>query len=714
MSTLNSIQEAQLFSEIRTFAYSVENLINLPSVSESTLKLSPALSSHINEYENVLILNENLSKLDREQFRIGIDPFNEWLKENYSALALSYQQLNEGIWDSLKAAGSWVGDKFQALGDTIGQGVKAAGSYLLNSTPWGKKIIAFIKALTEGGSTIGVFQLLLDIIGIIPASFIGIPIDTAADCINAIIYFNRGMTLNGIISLIAALPMGDVIKTLKVTAAKPLKALGDVVRGVAGKDPKAAEQAARVLAKMEGSKSFMEKLSSPIKMLTQGVNTVIKAIVGFLSKFLPASWKAKVEAWLIRNFDAPVRTTKESFELAEKYIADPAYSKLAKADIRNSTNYASNLSRAKGNAAIRDIKVNNINGAAMKTNAIVVNDAAVQAVKKYGYIKPAALDSIVHAGPREVKSLFTSIEQSSHFAKMDAQIQTVVKNIVKDPEVFITASKRAKNLNRSLDQILALVKTGKKRKTVKLATFLLLMLRNYCKDNINCVESYMKGAYRIGNKMQDFILKESFDVDSIKMNPADVIDQNADPLATANTMPQGIKLDSNTKVDRDPCHSVENQVKTMQSTEFIKSFTPEEKFGGTTPMSDTDADQMFDQGVNPVMKLLGAEPIMKSASSEYPMRPITERVKFVEILDEDTMKINIPKDKEEEEARYKKFLENETSKGELTREQIIKIINEQRKKDDDLENTFNAHSNNSSMSTNESRVLSFKNFNISK
>jgi len=64
-------------------------------------------------------------------------------------------------------------------------------------------------AMTEDGSAIGMFQFLLDIIGLIPSSLIGIPIDIAANLLNAIIYFIRDKFLLGVLNLIA---MVDITK----------------------------------------------------------------------------------------------------------------------------------------------------------------------------------------------------------------------------------------------------------------------------------------------------------------------------------------------------------------------------------------------------------------------------------------------------------------------------------------------------------------------
>lgn len=76
-------------------------------------------------------------------------------------------------------------------------------------------------AMTEDGSAIGMFQFLLDIIGLIPSSLIGIPVDIAANLLNAIIYFIRDKFLLGILNLIAMVDITKAFSWIK-KAIKPL------------------------------------------------------------------------------------------------------------------------------------------------------------------------------------------------------------------------------------------------------------------------------------------------------------------------------------------------------------------------------------------------------------------------------------------------------------------------------------------------------------
>lgn len=75
--------------------------------------------------------------------------------------------------------------------------------------------------LTEGGSPIGILQLILDFVGLVGDAFtvVGLPIGMVADFINAMIYFYRGKNILGVISLIAMIPFGgDVAKGFKGVA----------------------------------------------------------------------------------------------------------------------------------------------------------------------------------------------------------------------------------------------------------------------------------------------------------------------------------------------------------------------------------------------------------------------------------------------------------------------------------------------------------------
>lgn len=87
-------------------------------------------------------------------------------------------------------------------------------------------IKAFLSAMTNGGTARGIFQFVLDLIGLIPASAFGIPVDTAANLLNAIIYFWNSEYLLGLINIVAMIPTGGIFTApLKVAAKTSSKVL---------------------------------------------------------------------------------------------------------------------------------------------------------------------------------------------------------------------------------------------------------------------------------------------------------------------------------------------------------------------------------------------------------------------------------------------------------------------------------------------------------
>ena len=141
-------------------------------------------------------------------------------------------------------------------------------------------------ALTENGSPMGILHLILDIIGFVPASWVGFPIDVIADGLNALIYLFEGQYGSAIISAIAAaLPgIGDFAKTLKL--AKGFRNINKLAE-VAFKTGKADKSLVRILAKEDpGTLAKFFELFSAAKPvvgffanLGKGVGRIIEAVL---------------------------------------------------------------------------------------------------------------------------------------------------------------------------------------------------------------------------------------------------------------------------------------------------------------------------------------------------------------------------------------------------------------------------------------------------
>jgi hypothetical protein len=149
-------------------------------------------------------------------------------------------------------------------------------------------LVGLWNALTEDSSPIGILQFVLDLIGFIPASYFGFPIDIVADGLNAIIYMFRGRWLDAGISAIAAfLPgIGDVAKAVKYgkNAAKLEKAFESII-----KTGKAEEKLIAELAADSGAKVVLDGMSSVGTTMVKVFHGIVSGI-GHILSIPPISW----------------------------------------------------------------------------------------------------------------------------------------------------------------------------------------------------------------------------------------------------------------------------------------------------------------------------------------------------------------------------------------------------------------------------------------
>ena len=139
--------------------------------------------------------------------------------------------------------------------------------------------------LTEGGSPIGILQLVLDFVGLVgdAFTFIGLPIGMIADFINAMIYFYRGKNILGVISLIAMIPFGgDVAKGFKGVAGAFSKPFSKITTKGAGET--IAKESAEVLIKQEGktfskSKRFLEYIKKSAAKIAANISSAISFLL---------------------------------------------------------------------------------------------------------------------------------------------------------------------------------------------------------------------------------------------------------------------------------------------------------------------------------------------------------------------------------------------------------------------------------------------------
>lgn len=198
-------------------------------------------------------------------------------------------------------------------------------------------------ALTEDSSPIGILQFLLDLIGFIPASYVGFPIDVVADGLNAIIYMFRGRWLDAGISAIAAfLPgIGDAAKAVKYgkNAAKLEKAVESII-----KTGKAEEKLIAELAADSGAKVVLDGMSSVGTIMMKVFHGIVSGI-GHLLSTPPISWLTfggskwvgkKLIAW-VDDVITPIARNLENFGTASLKGGEDIASVIKSGDISKIT-----------------------------------------------------------------------------------------------------------------------------------------------------------------------------------------------------------------------------------------------------------------------------------------------------------------------------------------------------------------------------------------
>jgi hypothetical protein len=176
-------------------------------------------------------------------------------------------------------------------------------------------------ALTENGSPLGIVHLLLDIIGFIPASYFGFPVDIVADGLNALIYLFEGQYGSALISAIAAaIPgIGDAAKTLKLAkgfkkmnslaevAFKTGKADSKLVKALATEDPSTY---AKFISLFTGAKPVISFFAGIAKGIGRGIEALLRSwpismLFGKIGKKL-GKWLDDAVEPITKNLDSAI------------------------------------------------------------------------------------------------------------------------------------------------------------------------------------------------------------------------------------------------------------------------------------------------------------------------------------------------------------------------------------------------------------------------
>lgn len=146
---------------------------------------------------------------------------------------------------------------------------------------------SLLSAITEGGTAIGILHLILDIIGLVPGSWVGFPIDVVANLLNALIYGARGMWFLAILSAIAAIPANYVFKGLKLSLtpfAKILDKLGIAIFKADTAAVKVASAELKATAGIDKASTLAKGLEGFIGFIKGSLVTILKAVGSLLGK----------------------------------------------------------------------------------------------------------------------------------------------------------------------------------------------------------------------------------------------------------------------------------------------------------------------------------------------------------------------------------------------------------------------------------------------
>jgi len=229
----------------------------------------------------------------------------------------------------------------------------------------------FISALTEGGSVIGIIHLILDIIGLVPGSWVGFPIDVVANLLNAIIYGIRGMWFLAILSAIAAIPANYLFKGLKLMFtpfAKILDKLGIAVFKADSAAIKIASSELKAAAGVDKASTLANGLSGFIGFIKGSLVTILKAVGSLIGKVVSIATFGTVKAdkfvkFIETNIEVPLMKAVKGSE--EAVIAlksgDDVLSASTKTDV-------------KAVAAAKGVPTADIDGLVNKFNKLAAGD----------------------------------------------------------------------------------------------------------------------------------------------------------------------------------------------------------------------------------------------------------------------------------------------------------------------------------------------------
>jgi hypothetical protein len=241
--------------------------------------------------------------------------------------------------------------------------------------------------LTEDQSPIGIFQFILDIVGLI-GDFFG-PVGLIADVINGIIYLYREKYMLALISFIAAMiPFGgNVLKGWLQTSkiAKPVMGVGEIyLRDSAKVGAKVTDDAAKVIAK--SAPESLKALEYISKKSKEAMGSLTKFLSGFFDKFL-----GKIVGWIpligkpLKTFFEGVSGVITSFASRVTRFADDVPKAITKAEADTMGEFFKHAGKEGSEIAVKgsDLIVTTLKGKSAKIPANMLKGTDFM-IQRYG------------------------------------------------------------------------------------------------------------------------------------------------------------------------------------------------------------------------------------------------------------------------------------------------------------------------------------------
>jgi anti-anti-sigma regulatory factor len=282
--------DVNLFESELRLIREIEKTFDPKKVFEEKLNIAASGDRHaLAKYHSKLLskkigkINESINKLTEEQYNRINSELDQFKSVIIGILTPIYEHLklivNEQGTIQFDAAPAQVVDfsKLDAMGSA------ASGAMPSNWTIMGV-LDKIGRALTGNYSALGIFQLVLDLLGLIPGYGI------IFDILNALIYLYNGEYVLMALSLVAIIPgLGDAVALSAKSAVKPIAGSIQKIFGLAAKGD--IPGATAVMNSTPGAKSFFKKYVRPVfayvpKLISNGIlkiNDLARFLLGWTS-----------------------------------------------------------------------------------------------------------------------------------------------------------------------------------------------------------------------------------------------------------------------------------------------------------------------------------------------------------------------------------------------------------------------------------------------